>query len=78
MWFVIDMQRKIFERSTYSFLEWLGDVGGLFDGLILIVGWLISPFITFVMNSKILSHLFVELESETRASLVGKYKKITN
>ena len=78
MWFVIDMQRKIFERSTYSFLEWLGDVGGLFDGLILIIGWLISPFITFVMNSKILSLLFVELESETRASLVGKYKKITN
>ena len=76
MWLIMDMEKKIMERSTYSFLDWLGDVGGLFDGLKLIILQLIYPFITFVMNSKILTQLFVELEDGPNESLVRKHKPI--
>ena len=32
------------ERSTYGLLDWLGDVGGLYDGLYLLTGPLVSTF----------------------------------
>ena len=38
MWLELESKRLVHERSTYSFLDWLGDVGGLFDGLILVGG----------------------------------------
>ena len=31
-------------RQTYSFLEWLGDVGGLMDALIVLIYVLIIPY----------------------------------
>ena len=39
-----DVDLKVIERSTYSLLDWLGDVGGLYDGLKLIGTALVSPF----------------------------------
>ena len=33
MWLELDKEHQIIQRQTYSLLEWLGDVGGLFDGL---------------------------------------------
>ena len=30
---VMNKDRKIYERTTYKALDWLSDVGGLFDGL---------------------------------------------
>ena len=43
----MSLDLKIIERSTYSILEWLGDVGGLFDMLCLIGGFLIGPLATY-------------------------------
>ena len=37
----------IIERKTYSLLEWLGDVGGLYDGLMLIFNILIGPITAY-------------------------------
>ena len=34
---------KVIERQTYSLLEWLGDIGGLFDALRLIGAGLVAP-----------------------------------
>ena len=30
------------ERQTYSLLEWVGDVGGLYDGLLIVLGPIFS------------------------------------
>ena len=48
------MQTNI-ERTTYSGLEWLGDVGGLFDGIRIIAHTLVLPVSTLAMRDKILS-----------------------
>ena len=45
-------------RKTYSILDWVGDIGGLLDGLYLIGCILISPVADFARNSKLLSTLF--------------------
>ena len=46
------------ERQTYSTLEWFGDVGGLFDGLKLLVAILVSPVATFAMRTELLAQAF--------------------
>ena len=52
-------QNKIFmERSTYSLLEWLGDIGGLFDALLMIGGALFGPIAAFMMKAELLQLAF--------------------
>lgn len=41
------MDMKVIERKTYSLLEWIGDVGGLFDGLIYLGSIFITPIAIF-------------------------------
>ena len=48
----------IYERQTYSVLEWVGDVGGLFDGLGMIARMFMGPFSAFAMKAEILSVIF--------------------
>lgn len=43
------------ERSTYSGLEWIGDVGGLYDGMSLIARIFIGPLTIFTLNSELLA-----------------------
>jgi len=47
-------------RKTDSLLDWLGDWGGLLDGLHFLADILVSPFSAFVMKSK-LALLLVKL-----------------
>ena len=50
--------QQVTERQTYNMLEFLGDVGGLFDALRYIGIISISSFVTFSMRAKLLSSLF--------------------
>ena len=44
--FEMAKESNVIERSTYSVLEWLGDVGGLHDALTIIGYYLVCPFAT--------------------------------
>ena len=46
------------ERSTYSFLDWLGDVGGLFDGLYYVAQAIVWPITAFVLKADMLESVF--------------------
>ena len=46
------------ERSTYSALEWLGDVGGLSDALWGIGTVFLGPITAFAVKVDVLSHSF--------------------
>ena len=46
------------ERKTYSALEWLGDVGGLFDGLQMLAYALIYPVSSLALRDQVLTQLF--------------------
>ena len=54
-WFELGQTKKITERTTYSMLQWIGDVGGLFDGLKLTAQFIIGPIAAFTLNSQLLS-----------------------
>ena len=57
------------ERETYNTLDFLGDCGGLWDGLFMIVKIAISPISAFALQSSLLSNFFrfktKEAEDET-------------
>jgi len=46
------------ERQTYSGLEWLGDVGGLYDALSLISTIILAPLTGLQANSFLLSSVY--------------------
>ena len=48
----------IVDRSTYSLLDWLGDMGGLLDALYLLGAIFMSPISNFALNADLLSYLF--------------------
>ena len=54
----MSLDQKVIERSTYSVLEWLGDVGGLFDMLKLIGGILMGPISAFNLKATLLKQAF--------------------
>ena len=51
------------ERQTYSILEWLGDVGGLFDGLMLIGKFFILPIGGLALKLKLLTTVFLSAQA---------------
>jgi len=53
------------QRQTYSLLDWLGDLGGLFDALFYFVKMLMFPFSQFTLKSTMLLSLFRLKESAT-------------
>ena len=68
----LSMDQNVTERQTYSFLEWLGDVGGLYDALRLIGLLTITPFGTFARKAMLLSEIFRFTESKRFADKRAK------
>ena len=56
-------KKMIIERQTYSLLEWLGDVGGLFDGLTLLAHVIITPFVDYAVKATHLTSLFKQSDA---------------
>ena len=49
---------EVIERSTYGGLDWLGDIGGLFDALRIIGMALVGPFVKFALSLQLLTKIF--------------------
>ena len=45
------------ERSTYSFLDILGDVGGLYDALRILGGLLVMPFASKALSNELVKKI---------------------
>ena len=60
----INPDLRVIERQTYSVLEFMGDMGGLFDALYAIGSWIIFPIVTFRMKENVRSQLYM-LKPET-------------
>ena len=53
-------------RKTDSFLDWLGDWGGLYGSLHFIAEILVSPLSAYMLNSKLAQLLVKLLPSESK------------
>lgn len=63
---------NVIERQTYSFLEWLGDIGGLYDALRLIGLIIVAPYSAFRLRSELLSYIFRFVASKRFTEVHGK------
>ena len=54
----LSLHKKVVNRQSYSLLDWLGDFGGLIDGLYYFCKFLISPVVAFSLQATLLSTLF--------------------
>ena len=51
-------EEKAFKRQVYSLLDMIGDVGGLYDGLLFITGFIISSYNATMHHAALVSSLF--------------------
>ena len=58
----LDDKKTKWSRQTYSLLDFLGDLGGLFDALKLIVASIVGPFARFGLNLSIISGVYTRLK----------------
>ena len=58
------MDLKNYSRETYSFLDWLGDLGGLIDILLMGTKYIVWPFASYRLQAALLSSLFRFAESK--------------
>ena len=76
LWLELGQDYFIVQRQTYSLLEWLGDVGGLFDGLKLIASPLTGLLAAHNLKSSLLSIAFRNEDQEEHET--GEPKKTIN
>jgi len=60
IWTELHPSMTSIERSTYSLLDWVGDVGGLLDGLRILGGFLIAPIAMAAMKVELTEAAFNE------------------
>ena len=59
VWLGFSQASMVVERKTYSVLEWLGDLGGLWDAL-MFIGKVLLPVFTFSAKSELLTSIFYQ------------------
>ena len=57
-------------------MEWLGDIGGLYDALRLIGMVIVAPYSSFALKAELLSQVFRFTESKRLAEKREKQEKI--
>ena len=61
----MSLDQKNWTRETYGLLDWLGDLGGLFDAMRYIAHVLVLPFASFALRTSLLSSFFRILKKDT-------------
>lgn len=51
-------QTSVINRTTYSPLDWLGDIGGLIDALSYLLHFCLAPFFSFSYASLMMAKFF--------------------
>ena len=74
-WIEFDPRLTETKRQTYSLLDLLGDIEGLFDGLVLFCGILVRPIAVYNVKSKILGHTFGKNQRMTVCESRSSYAK---
>ena len=55
---LLDPDLKLWTRQSYSSLDFLGDLGGLYDALRLIFGIFVAPLASFSLRSSMMTSIF--------------------
>ena len=73
----LDPRVLAFNRQTYDFLGWLGDIGGLIDAIYIILKIIMLPITTFNLKRFLLTIMF-RLVPSTQSLAKENYKLTDN
>ena len=60
----LSLDKLVVNRETYSLLDWLGDLGGLFDAIRFMCRFIIYPVSSFNLSATLMSKLFRQRPSD--------------
>ena len=66
---------KLWTRETYAILDYLGDLGGLYDALYILLNIVAAPIATYRFQSSLLSDSFEIAQSHDQSKLTDKVQK---
>ena len=55
---MISRDQMIWNRQTYSTLDYLGDLGGLYQALEFIAGWIVAPLTSYALNQTLMTSIY--------------------
>ena len=55
----LSFDQQVTQRETYDFLEYIGDLGGLFEGLTKIFTMILAPIVGYSLDSYIAQTIFM-------------------
>ena len=55
---ILKNEEEVFKRQVYSILGMIGEVGGLYDGLLIITGFFLSAYNASTFTQELLKSLF--------------------
>ena len=61
-WIERGSETTTIERETYSALEWIGDIGGLYDGFLIMGNTVAGPLAAITLKAKLIAWLFARDE----------------
>ena len=64
VYLLLSQDKTFIERQTYSALEWLGDIGGLFDALYILGSVFVAPLTHFVLQTALHVNVFKKRPSD--------------
>lgn len=74
-----DNNVNLVARETYGLLEFMGDLGGLFEALYYIFRFILSPLTSFVLAAELMTSLFrVQNKSNSRTKSLNFVEMFQN
>ena len=61
-------EEKVFKRTVYSLLELVGDIGGLYDGLLFITSFFLRYYNASMFEQKLVETLFKFQKTPTKTT----------
>ena len=71
----IGSKETLIERQTYSILDWVGDVGGLMDGLRIIAVNLVAPLAALNLKAELLKSIYDPAKQLQQSWIDGRNMK---
>jgi len=74
----MSLDKLVVNRQTYSLLDWMGDLGGLFDALYIFCNFIVMPVSVFNLQATLMSRLFRQRPSDMRIKRQNTFQKSTS
>ena len=78
VYILLSQDLNMIDRQTYDSLQWLGDVGGLYDGLYIIGCIFMAPLTKFSLRQELLFNVFGRRQADDDSRKRAQQRRMSN